>query len=918
LRIVVSQLESTVRLDRTMIRNSCQLAFIVLAALFLAPALCAQTTGHLTGIVLDNGGRPLAAATVTIESPFLIGGPRSQSTAEDGRFSFPAVAVGVYDVRIERERFAPQSVIDVEVHLRRTSEVQVQLSPTAVEERILVTSETPMVDPVQVSQGHVFTADYLRNAIVGTVNRSYLSVIKQAPGVVDSVLCSAPEDPNVFGSLGDENTYLIDGIHTNGPFDSSFSRLVNFDSIREISLETAGYEAEYLGTTGGIVSVVTKSGGNHFQGSLDLRHRDSDLDKSGDHFDPDREPNKDSRISTTFGGPILQDKLWFFGAADAIDSDYTPHEAKTTIQTEANNFLAKITWQIDPSWTLFGQYLAEPLKIHNDNSSPLVEPEATSSWEESGPTAQLDLTGLPSRRLLWNLKLALHRIEMSQGPESGDFDTAGRLQFVPSRFWHGNYAEALFIDETRNEIRTDLAIFASKDHSIKVGLSVSNPSERDESFLITDRYFTEVFGQPYGMWFIPRHGPAEFDGEVLGAFVQDAWRAHPGLTLKGGLRWDRARQENDLGQEIADLEKLQPRLGLAWKITEDGKTVARASWGRFMHPGSLKLASLVRSHVWGPEFLYLSCGYFAASEEECRRDNPGTLTFDGFAVDRWVEDPSGVDPAGFWLSDWFTFPWEQGSIDPGLDPMYADQLVFGVEREIFRRTSLELSYVRKATEDIFEDTCIGNYPIPSEGADCHTMILANLPGLERNYEGLILRFESRVEDWFHLLASYTYSKSQGNVESTILVSNDFNLYPEHWESRYGYLSDDRRHRLKLNGYFLLPFELTLGFEGRWLSEFPYSVIEPTLPYGDFFQEPRGSRRGGDHYGLDVELRKAFQVGLARLQLIGTVYNLPDREDPTGICDGVYGCGWEDRTYELGEPVFFTRPRQYEVGLRVEF
>ena len=288
------------------------------------------------------------------------------------------------------------------------------------------------------------------------------------------------------------------------------------------------------------------------------------------------------------------------------------------------------------------------------------------------------------------------------------------------------------------------------------------------------------------------------------------------------------------------------------------------------------------------------------------------------AIDTWIPDPGGSwDPNGYWLGDWYYGSQEGVQIAPGLDAMVSEQMVLGIEREFAHRSSVELSYVDKAADSLFEDTCTGNLPEPSADADCHTYTLANLPFLERTYEAWMLRVQSRAKPWLHLLGSYTWAKSLGNVESWG-DGYDFDIYPEHWENRYGYLGDDRRHRLRLNGYFLLPWRSSVAFAAAWMSEYPYTVVEPIYPYGDRFREPRGSRRAAAIHWIDLQLSKTFQVGPTDLSLIGTVTNLLDDEQVIRVCDGYYGCVIDGEEYNLDEPMFFMQPRSYELGVRMTF
>jgi len=386
----------------------------------------------------------------------------------------------------------------------------------------------------------------------------------------------------------------------------------------------------------------------------------------------------------------------------------------------------------------------------------------------------------------------------------------------------------------------------------------------------------------------------------------------PQVTLQLGLRWDGAVFEDDVGETVADMEMLQPRLGVSWDLTGNGRNLLRASWGRYMNSSFLRLPRLAIENR--PSFEdWVSCSTFVGLPD------PDVCAAVATSWDLpWRSDPEGWDPAGWVLFD--TYGTDPNLIAPDLGPTYSDTLVVGFERELMRRTSLELSYVDKATRDIFDDTCSGNYPTPNPDADCDSFTIANIPQARRDYTAWILNFESRAVDRLHVLASYTNSDSKGSIETGSVTSADFDLYPYHFENRYGYLGNHRKHRIKASGYISLPLEFGLGFSGVWGSPFRWNPREraalssPGL-WGDIFLEPRGSREGDEWSQLDVQATKAFNLGRGvRLQLIGAVLNLFDSENAIDVCERTTGCG----DFEMGDPIAWQVPRRYELGVRVEF
>ncbi len=130
--------------------------------------------------------------------------------------------------------------------------------------------------------------------------------------------------PSVSGATTGENAYLIDGMNTTNPRDGGWTMLFNVDAVQELSFQTGGFEAELGQAIGGIVNLVTKSCGNRFTGSLDLRYRDESFNESGDHYHPDELDEWLRQAAATLGGPLLRDRLWFFTSAQLINYTRRP------------------------------------------------------------------------------------------------------------------------------------------------------------------------------------------------------------------------------------------------------------------------------------------------------------------------------------------------------------------------------------------------------------------------------------------------------------------------------------------------------------------------------------------------------------------------------------------------------------------
>ncbi len=692
---------------------------------------------------------------------------------------------------------------------------------------------------------------------------------------------------------------------------------------------------------------MTKSGGNQFSGTLDIRYRDERFQESGEHYDASNLDTAYQDIGVTLGGPIVRDKVWFFASYENINSEFTPIESPTMFDWEGQNYLGKLTWQISPSWRLMGKYSGNPADIYNASASRFRAVEATDYQMQGSDILTAELNAVLSDNVLLSATVGSYSSELNVTPMSGDLQAIGHANGNTGMLT-GNYANQQYSDRNRMELGTDLTWFVDDfggSHEFKGGLeysaldfSASNcttgtPNGEACVAGVSGHFFNDIeFGGAPLPWLMNENvagGEQTYEGTLNTAYLQDSWRVVPNLTLKIGVRYDNIAYDNNVGTEIADLNKLQPRVGVAWDVTNDAKNVVRANYGTFMHPSALTLPWQVRA-TDEPGYRWYSCSGIVAlswgvpvgSPEEC------AAFAETFGMG-YRTDHEGWDPLGWVLHPAEIYGSEPNGIDPNTRPTYADTLSLAYEREVGKRASIEFAYVNKKTRDIIEDTCDGNLGAggPSEDAACDSYILANVMDgdLRRDYEGFIVKYETRSFSWLTLLTSYTYSKSEGNIEATQGGGSDFDVYPWHWENRYGYLADHAAHRFKVNGYFLIKGDWTVGFDGFWSSAYTWeprdnATVNLDIPYGEYFLEPRGNRDANPNYQLDLQLSKGFTIKRMRLLLIGSVYNALSSEQGTLVCNSIYGCGTnaDGDPIEVGDSTNWQTPRRWEVGFRFEF
>jgi hypothetical protein len=298
-------------------------ALLLLLASFGIASAQESTSGSITGEVTDAQGAPVPGATVTVTS-----GQGSKTTVTDaeGRFFMPYLTPGMYSVKVELTGFTPIHQKDINVRLgQRVTLTGLSLKVGGLEEVVEVVGAAPVVDVTSTTAGGTLDSEQMKHLPVG---RNFTQTLYLVPGVSDSSGVGNA-NPSIGGASGLENSYIVDGVNiTNqgfggvGVYSIVFGSLgagVTTDFIKETQVKTAGFEAEYGQATGGVVNVVTKSGTNSFSGSVFGYMAPEALEAERRTVQtPNGTVNdlgaQNMDIGITLGGPIMKDKLFFFGA----------------------------------------------------------------------------------------------------------------------------------------------------------------------------------------------------------------------------------------------------------------------------------------------------------------------------------------------------------------------------------------------------------------------------------------------------------------------------------------------------------------------------------------------------------------------------------------------------------------------------
>jgi hypothetical protein len=286
-----------------------------------------KTTGTLSGTVTDPTDSAVPNAKITITSAET-GRTFEATTDERGEYRVPLLPPGAYDIKVEKQGFGVQSLKDIIITVGQSAVIDMKLSVGASTQLVEVRAEVPLIETQRTQQSNTIEEQSVRNLPIN--RRDYLSFSLLVPGVADS---KAMADANSFrvkqtpdsglsfyGSNGRGNNISVDGGESNDA-GGGVRPTVSQDAVQEFQINRTDYSAEHGAARGGVINIVTKSGGNAIHGNAFGFFRHQSLDAT-DPFAIVLLPNNTiSRVKpdstrqqfgATLGGPIRKDRTFYF------------------------------------------------------------------------------------------------------------------------------------------------------------------------------------------------------------------------------------------------------------------------------------------------------------------------------------------------------------------------------------------------------------------------------------------------------------------------------------------------------------------------------------------------------------------------------------------------------------------------------
>lgn len=412
------------------------LAVFAFASLILATAGMAQTstTGTVEGVVQDANGAVVPNTTVTLSGGNLIK-PVTTTSDSDGVYRFLQVPPGRYMVSTAASQgFREFKREDVEVNLSRTSTVNITLTASGA------TAEVNVVAGAEVDQNTNTTGANISTEFFSNIptSRTVQGLYTIAPTVARSGLRDASgrdRDPSVAGSSGPENSYILDGVTTTDPAFGGGGANLPFEFVQEVEVKTGSYGAEFGLSTGGIFNVITKSGGNEFHGDVFAYFTAESFVRETKNFPlTGLAPNGFSEVDAGFdiGGPIIREKLWFFGAFNPQfrKNQYLTQSLRQNAEGKIRTpfWAGKLSWLVNNKNTFtfshFADFTKEEGHLFAGNGFGTDLNSFRGTRETGGTNYAFRLNSNMSSKMIGEFSFGIHRQRNNVIPDSSVAGTA--------------------------------------------------------------------------------------------------------------------------------------------------------------------------------------------------------------------------------------------------------------------------------------------------------------------------------------------------------------------------------------------------------------------------------------------------------------------------------------------------------------
>ena len=784
--------------------NSWQRAIAVVLCLLgtAAAASAQQTTGTITGRVLDEQRGAVPGATVTAKSEST-GFARSEVSDSEGIYRITGLPVGAYALSIDLAGFQTQArTVQVSVSETITADFDMRLAKVA--ENVTVTAETPLVDTTSSAVGGVVDTRRVENLPLN--GRQFANLAVTIPGVGlgfhSDPTKSTQFSPQINGGNGRNVNYQIDGGDNNDDTVGGLLQLFPLEAIQEFNFLTSRYKAEYGRSNGGVMNIVTKSGTNDFRGSAFELFRDKSMNartETEKRSDIVKQDYRRNQFGGSFGGPVLRDRVHFFAAVERTQQDTTQAVSTKSLFPDQDGvyptpyretlFTGKATSNLTPEQYLtvrYGRnqnsqpYAAAPLALPDnwgDSANKFNSLNVNHNYSLGGSRLNefvfqyADFDNHISARTNDAFQSFPNGVTIGQNPNTPQSTAQKKYQFRDDFTWH-------------------VAGKGGLGHDFKVGVNFINEPRLFITFntgkgVIQYNHLTdELNGAISGITLNDGDSRANIPVKQYATYFQDDWRISDRVTLNLGLRYDLVKglqfdqSQNPnylLAQQFGaagryagvigyenfgksakdDTNNVQPRAGIVWDVRGNAKDIIRAGWGIYTDFGYTNSNVLfAAADASGSRFGTV----FTATNTAGIRNPDGSL----YRVGQPLSNLAAQNEAG-------ALPLFGQWVDPRLEQPETRQTAIGWSHELASNTVVSADYVTidgsklnvrpRLNVLINGARRFADIPFsPNSGAT-----RAAISAGRSEYDGLILGLRRRLSHGIDFTGSYTLSRGRSTI-----------------------------------------------------------------------------------------------------------------------------------------------------------
>jgi hypothetical protein len=794
--------------------------------LCVASAATAQTTpgpGRIAGRVTDPSGLPVPGVVVTAAGP-AVGPARSVRTSPDGRYLIDSLKAGGYKVTFDIVGFVPWSA-SVSVPDGGSAELDARLELAPFPETVRVTSERRPGEPEShAPAGGVVAAETID---LLPVARTPEDAALMVPGISAT---GANNALAISGAFSFGNVFLVDGFAAQDVLRGQGRPFYIAEAVAETRVSTGAVPIEFGRFQGGVVSTVTKSGGNAVSGSVRVGISNDDW-RSLTPYRGDATLNR--RVPAwefTLGGPIVKNRLFAFGAGQLTHTEQNRTLAYTQrsypYDDREQRYQAKVTWTVRPTQTLRVDYFGIRSTRANVNAGTVLD--LASLYDTRTPEWLLGAAYSTTigRRLLLDARVSTRRLRATGIGASATDLVAGTPVWDRSRSdarFNSPTGCAVCPDSADDRDNRNAAVTLSwggsgvgpGSHALTTGVDVFQESRQTNTYqsgsgyrvratratLLNDQVFP-VFLADRTTWiyWTPIQQPSVGnDMRTYSVFAGDTWRASRRVTVQGGVRADLNHDTDSQGALAVKDTAVSPRVLVSWNPDGRGAWIIRGGYARYVSSVNTTITDMASPGGRPSTYVYDYLGPVVNST------GTAVATADALrTLFTWFQANGGTTRA---TRSAPTIPGLTVRMDPALDPLDAQELLAGISRQFGGRGAVRVDGVFRRYGSFYgnrRDLTTGKV-VDAAGALNDVQIVTNVgAGARRTYQGLQSQMLYRLGTRTQVTAVYTLAWTRGNVDGESGTAGPEMApmldYPEYREARWnspdGSLASDQRHRLR--------------------------------------------------------------------------------------------------------------------------